>query len=394
MQMVAKTLQGLENVLAEEIKALGGAAVAPGSKAVVFAGDTLLLYRANRELRTASRILVPVHRFTAGDEAALYRGVQQLDWRRFMDLKTTFAVFAVASSSHFTHSQYAALKTKDAIVDQFRNRSGRRPSVNPLDPDLRIHLHIRGESCSLLLDSSGKPLYQRGYRTEPTAASLNEVLAAGLVLLSGWHGRTPLLDPMCGAGTILIEAALLATGTPPQHRRRHFGFMRWKDFNPETWHRAVSLGQAAGLEPIAPIWGSDISEPAMRACRRNVLNAGMQAHIRLESVALQDRGVPTVPTTLIINPPYGERMAVPDVEEFYRMIGSQLKRRFAGHTAWVLGRRTPALKAIGLRPTGQRVLFNGPIECLFQRFDLFEGSGRGKNRGAAPTAQPGQGQTR
>lgn len=380
MQMVAKTLQGLEEVLAAEIGELGATDVVAGRRAVTFSGDALLLYRANRELFTASRILVPIHRFPADNEASLYQGVQQVNWRRFMDLKTTLAVTADVASRHFNHSHYLALKTKDAIVDQFRALTGRRPSVDAHDPDLRIHLHVRQDACTLLLDSSGRPLYQRGYRSEPTEASLNEVLAAGLVRLAGWDGGTVLMDPMCGAGTILIEAALMATGTAPQHRRRDFAFMRWKDFDPAAWQQALGQPRRQMANPPGPIIGSDIAASAIKACRRNILNAGMQDYIHIEIKSLEHCKVPPVPATLIMNPPYGERMAIAEAGQFYAMIGTQLKHRFAGATAFVLGRRGEALKAIGLRPTRKWVLFNGPLECLYQRFDLFAGSGRRPKR--------------
>ncbi len=376
--MVAKTCYGLEEVLAQELKELGAESIQTQNRAIRFTGDQALLYRSNLCLRSALRILKPLHKFTPHNERDLYKGAQEIDWSRYGDINDTLAVNAVVNSPYFTHSQYVSQKIKDAIVDQFRKRCGRRPSVDVLNPTLRIHVHVSDETCTLLLDSSGDSLHKRGYRTEGRDAPLNEALAAGLILLTGWQGQTNFIDPMCGSGTLVIEAAMIADNIPPGLHRTGFGFMRWKDFDGQLWDRV----RQSASEKIAAfkhqIIGSDISHEAVELAQKNIARAHLSGKINLAVTPFETQHPPSSGGVMVMNPPYGERMKNADLLAFYKMIGDQLKQHYTGCDAWILSANREALKHLGLRPSKTVTVFNGGLECKFQRFTLYKGSLKSK----------------
>jgi putative N6-adenine-specific DNA methylase len=370
---IIKTLQGLEPVLAAELDALGATDILELKRAVSCSGDQRLLYRANYELRTALRVLVPVHGFRAQDEKSFYRGIQSVDWNQYMGVMDTLAVDATVSGEHFRHSHYVSLLAKDAIVDQFRDRFGRRPSVNLDAPTLRLHVRIHGNQCDLLLDSSGDSLHKRGYRRDIVEAPVNEVLAAGMILLTGWTGDSTFVDPMCGSGTLPIEAAMIAMHIPPQRNREGFGFFRWKDFDKKLWQEVKSAADAQIREPQYQIFASDMDIRARNATAINLMSAGLEQVIQLEKKSFEKLAPPEVPGILITNPPYDERLKVDEIAAFYQSIGDRLKQVWPGWTAWLISSNMDAWKKFGLRPSRKITLFNGPLECFFQKFDLYAG---------------------
>lgn len=387
MRIIAKTLHGFEELLAEELTNLGASQINILRRAVEFEGDLALLYRSNYLLRTAIRIIKPIYHFTAFDEQELYEGIQEIDWSKYMDVDDTLAIDAVCSSEIFQHSKYAALKSKDAIVDQFRNNTGTRPNVELREPSLRINIRIWNEEVTVSLDSSDDSLHRRGYRQRTEEAPINEVLAAGLILLTGWKGDTTFIDPMCGSGTILIEAAMIAQNIPAQYFRDNFGFQRWKDFDQTLWDTIVKEGNENRKELTHPILGYDISYRAIETAAVNLEAANMSDQIQLEQKAFED----LIPTPdeggiIVTNPPYDERLQEVNIIELYKSIGDQLKTHFAGFNAWVLSANLPALKRVGLRPSRKIALFNGALECKFHCFELYKGT-RKRSKGYVPDAE-------
>ncbi|PHN02681.1 RNA methyltransferase [Flavilitoribacter nigricans DSM 23189 = NBRC 102662] len=374
LQLAIKTLAGLEPLLAGELKALGARDIEAGTRIVTCTGDPEVLYRVNFESRTALRVLVPIDSFRATHEKRLYNKIQQIDWSQYMQVDQTLAIDAVTNSQHFRHSKYAALKTKDAIVDQFRDKFGRRPNINVRNPDLRINIHISNDICNVSLDSSGDSLHKRGYRVDTVEAPLNEVLAAGMVMHTGWSGDRPLVDPMCGSGTILIEAAMIAANIPPQLPGRKFGFQNWADYDAKLWEavKARALDQIRPIE--VPILGYDKAFKAVKISHQNILAARLSGKIEVERKAFEKMDPPPPPGVLIMNPPYDERLAVEDVKAFYQSIGDRLKQAYAGYEAWIISSNLDAMKSIGLRASRRLTLFNGPLECKYMKFELYEGS--------------------
>ncbi|HMO38361.1 MAG TPA: THUMP domain-containing protein [Saprospiraceae bacterium] len=375
MKIIVKTLHGLEPVLAEEIRKIGGQAIRVGRRAVECEGDLRLLYRANLELRTALRVLVHLADFRADSPDELYRKISRIAWQEHLSIDKTFAVDVTAHSEIFRHSKYAGLKTKDAIADYFRKLTGARPSVNVTFPHLRINLHINEDQCALSLDSSADSLHKRGYRATTLEAPINEVLAAGMILHTGWQGDATFIDPMCGSGTLLIEAGLIATGTPPQLHRDAFGFMRWRNFDAKLWEEVLEQAKAQ-IKPLAcDILGFDKDMRAVRASAQNIFSAHLEGgRIRVAKQAFEKLTPPPPPGLLITNPPYDERLQEADVAAFYSMIGDRLKQAFAGYEAWLISSNLAALKHIGLRASQKMTLFNGALECKFQQYKLYEGS--------------------
>ncbi len=374
-EIIAKTFAGLEQVLADELKALGATGIRIIKRAVVFEGDTRMLYRANYELRTALRILVPIHSFSAAREKDLYEGVRDIDWSNYLQVSDTLAVDAVAQGEVFRHSQYVALLTKDAIVDQFRDRYQRRPNVNTLSPGLRVNVHVLGNHCDITLDATAGSLHRRNYRRDTVEAPLNEVLAAGMVLLSEWNGLGPFVDPMCGSGTLAVEAALLALRIPPQFMREGFGFFKWPDFNRKTWESVKKEADGQALQGFEfPIIASDKDTRARNATAVNVLSAGLENVIQVEKMPFEKVQPPELPGTLLTNPPYDERLKLEDTAEFYHGIGDILKKNWPDWNAWLISSNREALKSVGLRPSKRITLFNGALECSFQKFELYTGS--------------------
>ncbi|MEZ5058563.1 MAG: class I SAM-dependent RNA methyltransferase [Saprospiraceae bacterium] len=373
MQLVAKTFHGLEQVLAEELAAIGATEIEPSTRAVTFEGDKKVLYRANFELRTALRIFVPFFSFRAKHENHFYKKVKSFDWPEFMSVDDTFAIDTTVHSDYFPHSKYVALKAKDAIVDKFRNKFGRRPSIDVENPTFRFHIHVQGDNITFQLDSSGDSLHKRGYREAALEAPLNEVLAAGMVLMSGWDGKETFLDPMCGSGTIAIEAAMIAAKIPPQATRKDFAFMKWTDFDKDLWSE-VKETALQGQQPIeAKILSRDILFRAIELAKTNARNAGVEKYIQFDKAEFIDKDAPEESGILIMNPPYDERLLVEDMDGFYGKIGTTLKHQYGGWKAWLISSNFPALKKIGLKPFKKSTLFNGALECKYQGFEMFAG---------------------
>lgn len=372
--MLIKTLSGLEDVLAKELKELGLKKIKPAKRAVHCEGSIRDMYAINLHARTAIRVLKPIHQFRARNEFQLYKGIQQIDWRTYMKVSGTLAVDAVLSTSLFRNSYYVALKTKDAIVDQFRQHVGRRPSVDTDKPHLRIHIHIDQGMAHVALDSSGSSLHRRGYRRLQGQAPLNEVLAAGMILLSGWDGKGTFIDPMCGSGSLLMEAGLLAGNRAPG-RNRSFGFEKWPDFQEELWKELKTEAEAA-IQPItATILGKDLDRKVLRKTRENLSWAGLLDDVEVRSGDFLASSPPTEGGgTLIMNPPYGERLEQDSIEDFYKQIGDTLKQQYHGFKAWILSSNIPAMKRIGLRPDYKHMLFNGSLPCRYYGYRMYKGN--------------------
>lgn len=371
--MVAKTFRGLEHLLASEIALLGGTNVTKGTRVVSFEGDKELLYRVNFQARTALRVLVPFCEFNARDEDQLYEGAYSVDWTALLSITDTFAIDGVLNSPYFNHSKYIALRVKDAIADQFRKRTGKRPSVDTVSPDIRINLHISGDKCTLLLDSSGESLHKRGYRESANQAPLNEVLAAGIIMLSGWDRKSPFIDPMCGSGTIPIEAAMMAYNIPPGIYRKQFAFEKWADFD-NTLFSKIYNQEYPEPEARPHIIGSDISSRAIDVSKRNAKNAFLGKKIDFRISSFDSLVPPDEAGVMITNPPYGERIKHDNLKAFHSVIGDVLKKHYAGYNAWIISSNLEALKFTGLRPERKIVLFNGPLECRLVKFSVYKGS--------------------
>lgn len=372
--MVAKTMAGLENVLAEELTSLGAENVQVLNRAVSFEGDKAMMYRANYCCRTALRILKPIMSFVARNELALYNNIFKIKWHEIFNINETFAIDAVTSGNYFTHSQYAALKVKDAIADEFREHFGARPSVDVENPDLRINVHIENEKVTLSFDSSGDSLHKRGYRKAVDKAPMSEVLAAGLIKLTGWKCDCNFVDCMCGSGTIPIEAAMMALGIPAGFFRKKWGFMTWHDFDKELWQNVVLDAGATMEEFDYEILASDHSAKAVEIAKANITNAHLQYDIKLSKQDMFTMVPPEGGGIMIINPPYGERLEEKDLINLYKGIGDALKKNFKGFEAWIISSNKDALKLIGLKPSKKIDIYNGPLECKFEKFEIFEGS--------------------
>ena len=380
-EMVAKTMQGLEEVLAEELRNLGATNVEPGRRMVSFEGDLAMLYKANLCCRTALRILKPIYEFRATDPDELYDMVKEFDWSTILSVDKTFAIDTVAFSEEFNHSRFVTYRVKDAIVDWFKDRYGedQRPGVRLQDADVMLNVHIAGDRVTLSLDSSGESLHKRGYRVAQTEAPINEVLAAGIILRSGWRGDCPFVDPMCGSGTFLIEAALIAANINPGVYRKHFAFEQWPDFDPELFDSLYN-DDSAEREVNFKIYGADISPKAVAIARENIKSAGVGKYIDLQCKPLAAWDVAPEGGVMVTNPPYGERISVDDMEGLYEMIGSKLKNVFKGYHAWIIGYRREYFDKIGLASSARIPLLNGSLECELREYIIFEGDYRSFRR--------------
>lgn len=378
-KMVAKTFRGLEDVLYNELVNIGAADLKKGNRMVEFTGDKALMYKANFHLRTALRVLKPIAEFKVKNETELYNSVQTIDWNKYFDLENTFAVDSVVHSDYFSHSKYVALKVKDSIVDQFREKFKKRPNVEVENPDIRISIHISHNICTVSLDSSGDSLHKRGYRIKTHKAPLNEVLAAGMILISGWDKKSVFIDPMCGSGTLVIEAAMIANNIPPGIYRKKFGFETWKDFDSELLEEIYEEESPASEIEIKVI-GSDVSEIAIRISKDNIDNATLKRKIELFIKPIEDFIPPNDETGIVItNPPYGERIKKNEINDFYKLLGDRFKNSFKGYNIWVLSSNFEAIKHIGLHPSKKITLFNGALECKFFNYTIYEGSKKRKN---------------
>ncbi len=377
-KMIAKTMFGLEEVLAEELRALGAQDVTPINRAVAFTGTMQTLYKANYACRTALAILKPFAEFEANNEQELYDNVYKIKWEQILDVDCKFFIESAANSKIFTNSYYAALKMKDAIVDRFRRMFGRRPTIDTENADYKFNIHINANKVTLLMNSSGESLHKRGYRQGVGIAPINEVLAAGLIQLSGWKADCHFFDPMCGSGTILIEAAMYANNIPAQYYRKKFGFMRWKEFNNSEW-KGVKERLDRGIREFEyEIWGSDIDPTVIDQAEKNLRFAKLHHDVCLFPNSFEFQDAPEGECMIITNPPYGERISVEDITNLYSMIGDRFKSFGDGKTAWLITSDFRAMKSIGLKTSRKIQLYNGALECRFLKFELYDGSKKAK----------------
>jgi putative N6-adenine-specific DNA methylase len=372
MEFIATTLTGLEEVLEKEILDLGGEDTKIYRRAVSFRGGLALLYKLNFSLRTALRILYKLKTFRMKTEEDYYKGLSLIPWEDYFRNSKTISVKAVINSPVINNSHYASLKAKDAIVDRFRDRTGKRPDVDVRNPDILINVHVDNQFVDVSLDSSGEPLFKRGYRIDGFEAPVNEVLAAGMILLTGWKGDSDFIDPMCGSGTLSIEAAMIAKSIPAGVLRSSFAFQNWNDYDEDLYRRMVE-SMMVSREFNHKIFASDISVEACNAAKKNVKEALLEDIIQLKTRDFFETGGVKEPGLIILNPPYGERMQQEKINEFYKKIGDHLKFEYSGHTAWILSANREALKFIGLRPAEKKDLVNGQLKCKYQKYELFKG---------------------
>lgn len=377
-KMMAKTLYGFEPLLAKELRNLGAGHVEEGVRNVTFEGDTGFMYKANLCLRTALKVYKPLNTFRVFNEKDLYKNIHQMEWPDFFGHDKTFAIDTTMNSEVFNNSMFVALKAKDAIVDKFREVIRQRPNVNSQDPDIRINIHIHENTCTVSLDSSGNSLHQRGYRILTNIAPINEVLAAGLLLTSGWDGHTDFLDPMCGSGTFLIEAAMIACNIPPNINRESYAFMHWKDYDAELHEKIVDVSLKKTREFHHKIIGYDKAPSAVRKAQENVENANLSEYITIERKDFFRTEKPVEGKLhIVFNPPYGERLPI-EMEAFYAKIGDTLKQEYPGTDAWLITSNLEALKHVGLRPSRKIKTFNGKLEARLVKYEIYEGSKKAK----------------
>ena len=371
-KLIAKTFQGLEEVLAQELIKLGAEDVERGNRVVYFTGDKELMYRANFELRTAVRILKPIATFEATTADEVYEGVKKIDWTQYLDLSTTFAVDSVVYSEDFRNSKFVSYKVKDAIVDYFREKTGSRPNISVATPDIKFNIHISEKSCTLSLDSSGESLHKRGYRQASVESPINEVLAAAMILMTGWDGECDFIDPMCGSGTILIEAALIARNIAPGVFRKNYAFEKWSDFDAELFEKIYN-DDSKEREFSHHIYGYDQEGQAIAVSMQNIKAAGLTEEITLAVQPFQKFTQPAEKAIIVTNPPYGERISSPNLLGLYRTIGERLKHQFVGNDAWIIGYREETFDCIGLKPSLKISLYNGSLNCQFCKYTIFNG---------------------
>ena len=377
LQIQIKTFFGLEQVLAEEVKKLGGKNVDVKNRAVTCEGDLGFLYKLNYSCRTALKILVPIMEFKAFNETKYYDKLYKFEWDQFLEPNQTFAIDATVNSERFSHSQFMTLKMKDAIVDYFQEKHKVRPNISKDNPDIKFHLHIDRELVSISLDSSGDPLFKRGYRKEQTVAPINEVLASGMLQLAGWDGKGNFLDPMCGSGTLLIEAAMIAMDLPAQTFRRNFAFQNWKNYDSELLKTIKEVRLNRVKEFTGKIVGYDIDYSALDAARANIESAEMEDVIEVRKQNFFDSEKDMFPLLIVFNPPYDERISIND-DDFYKKIGDTFKQHYPNTLAWLISADLDAPKKIGLRPSRKIKLFNGKLETRFLQYEMYDGTKKGK----------------
>jgi len=374
--MKATTFFGLEETLASELLKLGAKDIKPFTRGVSFTGDAGFLYKANLCLRTALKVLVPLYSFKARNEQQLYDGFKDFHWEKYLGTSDSLAIDSTLNSDHFDHSLYVSQKSKDAICDRFREKTGARPSVDLDDPTLRIYVHIYDTEVNVYLDSSGDTLFKRNYRVEIDKAPMKENLAAAMIMLSGWQPHLPLIDGMCGSGTLPIEAALWANNVPAGIFRKGFGFQRWRGYDEKLYEVIVDSSLNKIKDNTLNIWANDISKPVINMARQNMAQAKLDDVIRTTNMDFFDLKPEKQVGTLVLNPPYGERLEFADITGFYKEIGNKLKKDFSGMTAWIISSHAEAIKSIGLRPTRKITLYNGQLECKLLKFEMYSGSKR------------------
>lgn len=370
--MIAKTFMGLEDILAQELTELGANNVEKGCRVVTFSGDKALMYKANFHLRTAIRVLKPIKHFMASSADDVYNGVQDIDWSEYIAEGKTFTVDSVVYSDSFSNSRFVTYKVKDAIVDQFREKTGKRPNISVSDPDVRINVHISDHDATVSLDSSGESLHRRGYRQEAVEAPLNEVLAAGMIMMTGWKGETDFIDPMCGSGTLAIEAALIAKNMAPGLFRKEYAFEKWADFDADLFDEIYN-DDSQEREFEHHVYGYDIDFKAVNMATDNVKAAGLSDAVSIAQQDFRDFQGHPEKAIIVTNPPYGERISTPNLMDTYKMIGERLKHAFKEGEAWILSYREECFQQIGLKPSQKVPLYNGSLECEFRKYSIFDG---------------------
>lgn len=371
-ELIAKTFMGLESILAQELIELGANDVQIGRRMVSFTGDKAMMYRANFQLHTAIRILKPILHFKASSAEEVYDVIKGIEWEQYIQTGKTFSVDSVVYSEEFRNSRFVTYKVKDAIVDYFREKTGKRPNISVTNPDIQLHIHIAEDNATLCLDSSGESLHRRGYRQDSVEAPLNEVLAAGMILMTGWRGETDFIDPMCGSGTLPIEAALIARNMAPGIFRKEYAFEKWPDFDADLFEEIYN-DDSREKDFNGHIYGYDIDIKAVNTASMNVKAAGLSKDITITQQDFKNFTQPKNPAIMVTNPPYGERISTPDLLGTYKMIGERLKHEFKGNEAWVLSYRDECFQAIGLKPSLKTPLYNGSLECEFRKYQMFDG---------------------
>lgn len=370
--LTAKTYAGLESVLAKEIEAIGGKNIREGHRAVFYEGNLEIIYKSNYLLRTALRVFKEIAFFRFNDVDQFYLKCKEVNWLKYFAINQSFVVNStVANSPAFRNSMFASLKVKDAIADHFREKKGKRPDVDTRNPEIFVHVHINRNTCSLSLDSSGESLHKRGYRVHQGKAPLSEVLAAGMILLSGWKGNTDFIDPMCGSGTLPIEAAMIAQNIAPGRFRKEYAFENWPGYNPQLLEKVKENHQTRPF--TKKIYASDILRENVLTAESNARRARVFSAIKFQTCNMQDLRLEANNAVVIINPPYGERLTPDNINSLYSMIGERLKHQFAGNTAWILTSQKEYLKCIGLKPAQKMTLYNGSLECTYSSYPLFSG---------------------
>lgn len=373
-----KTFFGLEPILAEEIKKLGGRNIEIKNRAVNCIGDLGFLYKINYSARTALKILVPIYEFKAFNEQKFYDKLSKFIWKDYMNINQTFSIDATVYSERFTHSQFMTLKMKDAIVDYFHNQFGTRPNIDTKNADIKFHLHIDRDWVTISLDSSGEPLFKRGYRKEQGQAPINEVLASGMLQLAGWDGKGNFLDPMCGSGTLLVEAAMIAIDLPAQIFRKKFAFQNWNNYDEELFLKIKEFRISRIKEFTGKIVGYDIDSRMLNAAKTNIEVAEMEDAIEIKKQNFFESKKELYPLLMVFNPPYDERITIND-DDFYKKIGDTFKQNYPNTLAWLISSDLEAVKKIGLRPSRKIKLFNGKLETRFLQYEMYEGTKKSKN---------------
>jgi putative N6-adenine-specific DNA methylase len=377
-KMIAKTFFGFEEILAEELKKLGAQEIEQGVRMVSFKGDKGFMYKANLSLRTALKILKPIYSFRANNEQALYKGISSINWSKYLRANQTFVIDSTIHSEFFKHSEFISQKSKDAIVDQFRERTGQRPSIDKIHPDLRINIHIDKDQVSVALDTSGNSLHHRGYRIATNIAPINEVLAAGILLLSGWDGQQDFLDPMCGSGTFLAEAAMIACNIPANINRKEFAFEKWSDWDNDLFDQILDSLLKKVREFHFTIKGYDKAPSAVSKAKENIRNANLEEYITIEERNFfETEKTSKGKLHMVFNPPYDERLDI-HMEQFYKNIGDNLKKNYPATHAWFITGNMDALKFVGLKPSRKIKLYNASIEARLVKYEMYEGSKRTK----------------
>lgn len=375
LKITVKTLYGFEDILQDELKELGYDKTEKLNRAVQVKGDWEDVYRLNYRCRLAISVLVEVASFYIQKEKDLYDEAKKIDWTSFFEMEKTFAVKGAVFSNLFTHTQYPFLLVKDAIADVFREKFDARPNVNIKAPQVMFDVYIKEKSVTVSLNTSGIPLFQRGYRQEVGEAPMNEVLAAGLLRLANWDKKSPLIDPMCGSGTLAIEAALLAADIPSMVERQHYAFKNFKSFDPEAWEKVQNEVNRRPVDLGFKIFASDIDAGMLQKAKRNSRMAPIGNMISFTLKDVFELEPPSEKGLLICNPPYGERMGEDeDISELYQKLGDAFKNSFVGYDCWVISSNMDAIKSVGLKASKKVKVFNGNLECSFREFKVFEGS--------------------